>query len=177
MNVYTCQENPSDTVTVGAVAEGVLVVIRSETAGKGRELELSTSDARDAARAIRNLTEDPERQPNAAYGALFVAEGSEDETVYLSENPLTGAEFSVLLSNEDALTLAKDLDTAAEHWDVLRLGGILAGGAADPTSITLTPDQLGRATAVAVAASALGGKGIRYVTEVAEYILTGVVWA
>ncbi|HVK25196.1 MAG TPA: hypothetical protein VM677_27890 [Actinokineospora sp.] len=170
MYVYACQEEPDDTVAVSAIGVGVLVVIKSGDSGQGAELEMRPSEAREAAAEIRELIVDPEGREAGTFGPLFVAEGSEDHTVYVAENPADGARYSVLLSHADAEGLATSLTRAADDCDMLRLGGDLA-----PSATPLTPEQAERAAAVRIAAQALGGRGHRYVSEVADYILTGSV--
>lgn len=179
MNVFTCDENANDHIAVTALAEGVLVVITSEYYGKSVELELSSADARQSAEHIRATIADRDHTDGAAFGPLFVADGAEEDTVYVSENPSSEVIASVLLLTKDAEAFAACLDVAAADSDMLRLGESLsrssAPDASSATTPVLTADQLTRATALACAHQVLGGRRGRVVVEAAHYILTGEV--
>ncbi|MEU5693886.1 hypothetical protein [Actinosynnema sp. NPDC020468] len=171
MIFFACTDNPGDRAAVTGCAEGVLVVISSAEKGDGVEVELTTSQAREASQAVRGVVADHDAAEVSVHGALHIAPGAEDDTVYLAEDP-TGTEvYAVVLRNPEALEFASALSAAASDSDMRRLNASLGPVRPRP----LTAEQLERVAAVEAATRVLGTRRGRYVVEAALFILTGEV--
>ncbi|MBM7770604.1 hypothetical protein JOD54_000808 [Actinokineospora baliensis] len=168
MHIHRCRDTPTDHLAVGTVRHLVLLVV-TITSPNGRssvELDLTPTQARDVANALRTVQAEAadhgDYQSRHRVEAFLRARG--DFVVSVLDTDGTENGHAIAFTTAGVRRLAEHLDTAADTADTTR---------DDPdTATTPYAPMVDRATALALTHAALDRPDVDLVA-VAEWVRTG----